>query len=276
MRVRELRKTGIGGRHVFFLILIFSFLFGMSTAASGDDRNDYRNAQRSGTQWRVYEQGWTGVWIRRANSNTFDATWTMPGQAQIQGVVDMRWDGRNIRMSRTDTYTNQHCEYQGQVSQDGRTASGWLSCNNGPRVDWNAEIYTDTSTYPANRQGVPPPAGVPWGQSRGIISPNYNQTQTSWQYDLTGIWRCNDGGTYYVRQINGNVWWYGESPNGQWSNIFHGAMNGNLVEGFWLDVPKGRDRNNGAMRLQVDSNGQFHQVNRTGDDFGGSRWDRVQ
>jgi hypothetical protein len=199
----------------------------------------------------------------------------MPGQTEIRGVIDMRLDGRNVQMSRVDQYTNQRCEYQGQISKDWRTAQGWVSCSNGPRANWSATIYKQGEAYQGNREVLSPGYGSTM-RKEGPIIPQYSQEQGNWQYDLTGVWSCNDGGTYYLRQLGGNVWWYGEASNGRWSNIFHGAMNGEWVEGLWLDVPKGRDRNNGALRLRLDSRDEFHREQNSGDDFGGSRWRRVR
>jgi hypothetical protein len=226
-----------------------------------------------GTRWQVNEQGWRGVWIRRGASNIFDARWNTPGQAEIQGVVEIRLDGRNIRMSRTDMFTGQRCEYRGEVSRDWRSARGWLSCNGGPRVNWNADIYQERSER--NAEVIIPQPNYP-PRSEGQIIPRYNEGYGSVRFDLTGVWQGSDGGTYYIRQLGNHVWWYGESPNGQWSNIFHGALDGEWLEGLWLDVPKGRDHDHGALRLRVDSSGEFHREQKSGDDFGGSRWRRVR
>jgi hypothetical protein len=29
-------------------------------------------------------------------------------------------------------------------------------------------------------------------------------------FDFTGVWSCDDGGTYYIEQIDNVIWWYGE------------------------------------------------------------------
>lgn len=33
------------------------------------------------------------------------------------------------------------------------------------------------------------------------------------QSSLTGTWRCNDGGTYFVRQVGREIWWLGRSAD---------------------------------------------------------------
>jgi hypothetical protein len=59
--------------------------------------------------------------------------------------------------------------------------------------------------------------------------------------DLTGVWRCNDGGSCYLRQLGDEVWWYGEaSPDSPgWSNVANGRLHGNSLRLKWADVPKG-------------------------------------
>ncbi len=70
--------------------------------------------------------------------------------------------------------------------------------------------------------------------------------------DMNGVWKADDGGTYYVRQIRNDVWWVGMSPDDgkSWTNVFKGVRNGNKVTGTWGDVP-GRNRNAGALNLEI-------------------------
>lgn len=94
-------------------------------------------------------------------------------------------------------------------------------------------------------------------------------------FDLSGVWDGNDGGTYYI-QMNGNdFWWYGESPDdgSTWANVFSGVAFGTSVEGPWSDVPPGQSQNNGALMLHVTDENHFRAV---GDHvgFGGSEWVR--
>ena len=92
---------------------------------------------------------------------------------------------------------------------------------------------------------------------------------------LTGRWRCNDGGAYFIRQVDSELWWYGQSSDGgaTWSNVFHGRIQGNRVVGRWADVPHGRLRNSGELSLQVLGNRGLKAIQRTGG-FGGSEWSR--
>jgi hypothetical protein len=90
---------------------------------------------------------------------------------------------------------------------------------------------------------------------------------------MTGVYTCDDGGTYYVRQVGRQVWWYGESGDGgsSWTNVFKGTISGRMVRGEWADVPRGSIRQNGIMVVQRTGTGTFKAINKTGN-FGGSSW----
>jgi hypothetical protein len=93
--------------------------------------------------------------------------------------------------------------------------------------------------------------------------------------DLTGVWNCDDGGIYYVRQLGTVVWWYGEldpnTPN--WSNVMRGSISGNMINADWSDVPKGSVMQNGNLVLQIASNNKLVAISKTGG-FAGSVWTR--
>ncbi|NEP52126.1 MAG: hypothetical protein F6K65_26345 [Moorea sp. SIO3C2] len=93
--------------------------------------------------------------------------------------------------------------------------------------------------------------------------------------NLNGVWRANDGGTYYIRQVGNELWWYGQSSNNgrSFSNVFHGYIGQNEVAGNWADVPRGRTRSSGEMVVRIDSSRRLTAVRKTGG-FGGSVWTR--
>ena len=68
---------------------------------------------------------------------------------------------------------------------------------------------------------------------------------------LGGVWAANDGGTYYVRQIGGTIWWLGLSPDegGSFANVFHGSLQNGVISGDWADVPLGSTFNAGTIAL---------------------------
>jgi hypothetical protein len=92
---------------------------------------------------------------------------------------------------------------------------------------------------------------------------------------LTGTWTCNDGGTYFIRQNGNDVWWLGRSADGgaSWTNVFHGTIDGDIVEGLWSDVPLGAERQNGELDLQIASDDHLTRTRQTGN-FAGREWTR--
>ncbi len=95
--------------------------------------------------------------------------------------------------------------------------------------------------------------------------------------DLTGVWKANDGGTYYLRQAGNTLNWYGERAknNPAWANIFRGDVHGDRITGKWIDVPKGRAMSRGMLRLEIRRNGNVLIAKQQTGGFGGSRWTRV-
>jgi hypothetical protein len=76
----------------------------------------------------------------------------------------------------------------------------------------------------------------------------------------TGIWKGDDGATYYVRYVGSEIWWFGRG-NG-FGNVFHGNLvpstNGpRRIVGKWADVPFGNSRNAGNLTLTVASDTRF-------------------
>lgn len=94
--------------------------------------------------------------------------------------------------------------------------------------------------------------------------------------DLTGMWRCDDGGRYYLRQIGRTLYWYGElkMANPQWSNVFDGRIKGKMIRGDWADVPKGKATGHGQLTLKIEQNGNVLVTEKKSGGFGGSRWVR--
>ncbi len=92
--------------------------------------------------------------------------------------------------------------------------------------------------------------------------------------DLTGYYRCNDDGHYYIRQIGSKIYWFGEHPSGYWANVFIGSINGNQITGTFKDVPKGSIQGSGGLTISVLYNG-FILSKTSGNNFGGSVWVRT-
>jgi len=94
--------------------------------------------------------------------------------------------------------------------------------------------------------------------------------------DLSGKWTCDDGGRYYLRQVGRILYWYGEhsTTNPVWANVYLGRVQGDQVNGSWVDVPKGRANSQGELLLQISENDNvLIAMHKTGG-FGGSHWVR--
>jgi hypothetical protein len=119
--------------------------------------------------------------------------------------------------------------------------------------------------------GAAPGGTSPSGAAPGGTSPGGASTTI----DLTGVWNCDDGGKYYVRQLGTTVWWFGEqSPsNPTWTNVMQGTVSGNIIYADWSDVPLGSVMSSGNLVLQIVSNYQLTAISKTGG-FGGSTWTR--
>ncbi len=111
--------------------------------------------------------------------------------------------------------------------------------------------------------------------------------QLTQNINLTGTWKANDGGTYYIRNIGNDVWWLGISSNDDgktFSNVLKGQIhiNNKTITADWSDIPKGTNGYNGKLTLAIDSNIMLHKVketnyNKSGDPsccFGASKWQR--
>lgn len=111
------------------------------------------------------------------------------------------------------------------------------------------------------------------------------------QASLTGTWTGDDGGIYYIRQIDDTIWWAGlstESPQGKndfykglrFTNVFRGTIEGNTIRGKWADVPRGANLQNGTLTLSIVNSSapggiELRKQNQWGG-FGGNIWQRVR
>lgn len=77
--------------------------------------------------------------------------------------------------------------------------------------------------------------------------------------DISGTWKGDKGGTFYVSQDRGRVYWYGEqlTRNPYWAHVFVGKIDNkdNEIRGDWFDVPKGKKRERGGLRAEVSDDG---------------------
>jgi len=67
--------------------------------------------------------------------------------------------------------------------------------------------------------------------------------------DLSGTWMSDNQGTYYLRQIGNEIFWYGEGQT--FSSIFIGTRSGETISGSWFDVPKGETNASGTLSMNL-------------------------
>jgi hypothetical protein len=97
--------------------------------------------------------------------------------------------------------------------------------------------------------------------------------------DLTGNWKCDDGGIYEMRMIvRGNLWelfWYGKGDG--WQNVFHGInkspSSSNDFVGRWASLSPAGPQNFGIIAVHVEAD---NKLTLTGDprNFAGRVWTR--
>ena len=77
-----------------------------------------------GARWDASENGWTGTWVRRGTSNTFDATWRKDNSTG-SSVLTMSLTGNRVRIERRDvsSFGGAYLEYDVTIAADG-TVSG--------------------------------------------------------------------------------------------------------------------------------------------------------
>ncbi|ASB91740.1 MULTISPECIES: hypothetical protein [Bacillus] len=103
---------------------------------------------------------------------------------------------------------------------------------------------------------------------------------TRQEADMTGIWRGNDGGVYYIRHDDPHVWWAGFSDNGRgqhWTHVFHGMRmfdetGSEVISGNWADVPRGTNRGSGT--LVVARSGD--RLTKVSGGIGATTWQRIR
>jgi hypothetical protein len=99
---------------------------------------------------------------------------------------------------------------------------------------------------------------------------------------LTGAWHCDDVGTYYIQQPDENtLWWLGLSRDQgrTFANVFQGTVDGEQIDGEWVDIPMGQNgaRGNGTISLRAEGGiaaTALTAVGKTGG-FGGSSWTKL-
>jgi hypothetical protein len=106
--------------------------------------------------------------------------------------------------------------------------------------------------------------------------------------DLSGAWSGNDGGIYYMKQIDSCLWWSalssfeGQPPGDAWVMTFKGQVRADkTIHGEFVDV-KSNNPGSGTMTIQIDAQQSdsgvavyLHRTETTGHEIGVTFWQRA-
>ncbi len=143
------------------------------------------------------------------------------------------------------------------------------------------------STPPATpppTSGPPPPSTPP--STSGTTPPSTSgpppttgQPPATVSSDLSGFWVDDTGGgaVYRVRQLGNKVYWSMDATaKGEYVNVFHGVITGNMIDGEWLDMPGSPLRPAlvaATLGLRIESNDRLVKV-RSGNHYPAQVWTR--
>ena len=86
----------------------------------------------------------------------------------------------------------------------------------------------------------------------------------------TGRYKCDDGGTYFIRIVNGEVWFYKESPSSTGPIVCHGSVVGDEIRATWSHLPGGSF---GTLTLAIGADRRTLTVTAQTGDFGGTAFE---
>ena len=147
------------------------------------------------------------------------------------------------------------------------------------------------TSQPAASQSVGASASTPVANSTvgEVCHPMPIKFDPAAKVDLTGAWAGNDGGIYYVRQLDGVIWWNGmssrttpaETLGRDWNNVGRGEIKDDLtIVADWADVPRGMVDGRGTVTFKIgaDAKGnlQITKESETGTGRGDTMWSRCQ
>ena len=135
-------------------------LLGLSAVCSGQASSTYSAGCGLGARWEETENGWSGTWTRRGNSNTFDAAWRNSGSTG-SSVLTMTMTGNRVHIERRDAASFNNglqVAYDVVIAADGTVSGPGRILPSGPSFPMSATVVCGgTST------GVVPPPSVTAG-----------------------------------------------------------------------------------------------------------------
>ena len=196
-----------------------------------------------GIKWIVNENGHMNeIWTSGNKENVFRGEYSDTNGEKVNTINEVSLMENKVLIKRIYSSNGEFCEIEGSFDKHRSTIEGlsYYPLNN-TKKQWNATIVT-------------------------FIPDTLN---------LSGVWKCNDNGTYYIRQIGDSIVWYGEQNKSvpEFSNIAFGKIEDNKIILQWYDVPKGTIQGFGKITLEINSINKLSRYSATGE-FGGSEWER--
>jgi hypothetical protein len=115
--------------------------------------------------------GWTAVWTRRGNTNTWDGIWKNGSRTETT-VMEGGFQGNQATFKRTSSSDGNLCEYTGTIAADGRTVSGTQKCAGISDYPWQG-------TFAAGG-GSPTTATTPATSGTAMSGTNIKVSITDW------------------------------------------------------------------------------------------------
>lgn len=122
-----------------------------------------------------------------------------------------------------------------------------------------------------------------------VLSMNSASAQRYDPRDIGGIWRGDDGATYYIRYLSKRTWvgryhsdiyWYGETDG--FANVYEGRLTSAYSDttyiGEWADVPSRNASCTGTIGIKIISPTHFVKTvddSRNGCFFSGTEWRKI-
>jgi hypothetical protein len=92
-------------------------------------------------------------------------------------------------------------------------------------------------------------------QSNSTTNVNNFTINTNRSFDLSGLYISDNQDKYFLKQMDGSLWWIGTDKNDSHvKNIFKGNIDGNNINGQWIDSPLNKTVDSGSLNLTVSSN----------------------
>ena len=203
----------------------------------------------SGGRYYMRQSGDMLIWF--GESSAVDPAWAQAavGQKQPDGSIQMVWI---------------------DVPKGASTGLGSLKLALKP----GAVLELQARTGPLGETGWTREQAATAPELSESLSPDMAIAPSS--FNLTGVWKGDDGGSYYLTQQASRLIWYAEddAQAPTWSHIAYGEVTGSEIAIKWADLPKGAARGSGLLSLKIEDPDHLVSLSSTGG-FGGGKWSRI-